>query len=89
MLRVRLGFVGVLCVFKLEAHEGVDEVRPDADRVELDAAGRVAARVTRTAAREVEPVHLALDARLSARARFGIAVHLLSKFIQVTLHHTF
>jgi hypothetical protein len=53
-----------MLLLKLQPHQRVDEVRTDAHRVELDAAARVGATVSRTAAREVEAVHLALDAGL-------------------------
>lgn len=48
-------------------------MRVDAGLVEFGAPDSVAAAVARAAARIVQPVHLALDARLGARARLRVA----------------
>ena len=63
-------------VFQFESHECVNKVSPHPDGIELDPTGRIGAGIPRAAARKVDPIHLALNARLSARAGFRLTVAL-------------
>lgn len=58
-----------LFLFHLNLHNGMNEVGPNAEGVELNATVCIAAAFARAATRERHSVNLALDSGLMARTR--------------------
>ena len=54
---------------------------PDPNRIEFNPARWIGTSVTGAATRKVESIYLTLDARLGARARFGLTINLFKKYI--------
>lgn len=69
----RILLLRLLFLLQLQPHQRVYEMRSHPHRIELNTSARISTVLTRTPARKIQPIHLALNTRLAARTRVRIA----------------